>query len=120
MQARHQTVVCDPNFAAKRRQFWRGRIQHFAAVGEDAALIEVGGVWIDEGFGEKTPSLTIKYLSDAYFKILEKQPEMKEVYKLGSHWLWITPSGTALIVDTKAGRESLADDEVVKLFQPAK
>jgi Ca-activated chloride channel family protein len=79
-------------------------------------LIEVGGVWVDEGFGDKTAAVTVKYLSDAYFKLLEKQPELKEVFKLGSYLVWITPSGTALIIDVKTGQEQLSDQELAKLF----
>jgi Ca-activated chloride channel family protein len=83
-------------------------------------VIEIGGVWVDEGFGEKTPSVTVKYLSEAYFKILEKQPEMKEVFKLGQYIVWIAPSGTALIIDVKDGKEKLDDAEVAKLFTATK
>ena len=44
---------------------------------------EIGGVWIDEKFDAKTPTLVVKAQSDAYFRILELQPKMKDVYRLG-------------------------------------
>src|SRR5262249_22053301 len=34
--------------------------------------LEVGGVWIDEGFDAKTPVVAVKAQSDAYFRILER------------------------------------------------
>src|SRR5262249_27549928 len=69
--------------------------------------MEVGGVWIDEGFDAKTKTLIVKAQSDAYFRILEKQPKVKEVFQLGNHLVWVTPSGTALIIDTHDGKEKL-------------
>src|SRR5262249_47450381 len=82
--------------------------------------IELGGVWIDEGFTAKTKTLTVKAQSEAYFRILELQPQVKDVYRLGNHLLWMTPSGTALVVDTRDGKEKLDDDDINALFKPAK
>jgi Ca-activated chloride channel family protein len=78
--------------------------------------LEVGGVWIDEAFTAKTPAVSVKAQSDAYFRILERQPQMKEVFQLGNHVLWITPRGTALVVDTTAGKERISDEEIDALF----
>src|SRR5207247_4400740 len=41
--------------------------------------LEIGGVWIDEDFTAKTPALVVKCMSTAYFRILERQPQVKEV-----------------------------------------
>jgi Ca-activated chloride channel family protein len=78
--------------------------------------LEIGGVWIDEGFDAKTTTLTVKAQSDAYFKLLEKQPKLKEVFLLGNHLVWMAPNGTALVIDASNGKETLTDDEVEKLF----
>jgi Ca-activated chloride channel family protein len=82
--------------------------------------LEVGGVWIDEGFGTKTPVLVVKAQSDAYFRLLERQPKLKEVFRLGNYLVWMTPSGTALIIDTTDGKDKLADAEIDKLFVASK
>jgi Ca-activated chloride channel homolog len=79
-------------------------------------LMEIGGVWIDEGFTPKTPALVVKAQSDAYFKLLEKKPELKDVFRLGNHLVWLTPSGTALVIDLGKGQEKLSDKEIDKLF----
>src|SRR5262249_13295912 len=77
--------------------------------------LEIGGVWIDENFHAQMPTLTVKAMSDAYFRLLERQPQLKEVFQLGNHLVWVAPNGTALVVDTNDGKDRLADDEIDKL-----
>jgi len=79
-------------------------------------VIELGGVWIDEGFDVKMATVTIKAQSDAYFRLLEIQPQVKELLRLGNHLVWVTPNGTALVIDTTEGKETLGDEEINKLF----
>lgn len=81
--------------------------------------IEVGGVWIDEGFDAKTETVTVKAMSDAYFRILELFPETKDVFRLGNHLVWMTPSGKALVIDTNEGSEKMTDEDIKKLFTKA-
>ncbi len=77
--------------------------------------MEIGGLWIDEGFTLKTATVIVKAQSDAYFKLLERQPKLKEVFKLGNYLVWVAPSGTALVIDTE-GKDKLSDAEIDKLF----
>jgi Ca-activated chloride channel family protein len=78
--------------------------------------VEVGGVWIDDRFDARTPTLVVKAQSDAYFALLEKHPKLKDVFRLGNHLVWVAPSGTALVIDVKEGKEKLTDAEVEALF----
>jgi Ca-activated chloride channel family protein len=79
--------------------------------------IEIGGIWIDMGYDvKKTKTVAVRALSDAYFRLLEKHPELKEVFRMGNHLVWVTPSGTALLLDTCDGTETLTDDEIANLF----
>src|SRR5262249_2845801 len=78
--------------------------------------LEIGGVWIDEGFDAKTPTLVVKAQSDAYFRILERRPEGQDTSPPGNHARRGTARGTALVVDTTEGKEKLADDEIDRLF----
>jgi Ca-activated chloride channel family protein len=78
--------------------------------------IEIGGVWIDEKYDPKMPEVTVKAQSDAYFRILERHGEVKPVFQLGNHLVWVAPNGTALIVDASNGKEKLSDEEIDKLF----
>ena len=78
--------------------------------------MEFGGVWIDEDFTAKTKTLAVKAQSDAYFRILERQPQMKDVFQLGNHVVWIAPNGTGLVVDTTDGNEQMSDEAIDSLF----
>ncbi len=82
--------------------------------------MELGGVWIDEGFTAKMEAVTVKAQSNAYFKLLEKQPKMKDVFQLGNHLVWVTPNNTALVIDASTGKEELSDTEIDKLFAAKK
>jgi Ca-activated chloride channel family protein len=48
--------------------------------------------------------------------LLERQPKLREVFRLGNHLVWVTPNGTALVIDTSTGKDKLSDDEIAKLF----
>jgi Ca-activated chloride channel family protein len=82
--------------------------------------MEVGGVWIDDGFDPKMATVTVKAQSPAYFRILERQPQIKDVYRLGNYLLWVTPNNTALVIDTTEGKEELTDAEIDQLFAAKK
>jgi Ca-activated chloride channel family protein len=83
-------------------------------------VVEVGGIWIDEAFNAKMETVSIKAMSPAYFRILERQPQVRDVYRLGNYLVWVTPSGKALIVDQNAGLEELPDADIDRLFVAAK
>jgi Ca-activated chloride channel homolog len=76
----------------------------------------IGGVWIDTAFKEKTPALVIKAQSDAYFRLLDRHPDLKDVLRLGNRLVWMTPSGTALVVDPDDGKDKLPDADIDRLF----
>jgi Ca-activated chloride channel family protein len=78
--------------------------------------MEIGGVWIDEEFTAKTPTLSVKAQSEAYFHILERQPQMKHVFRLGNHVVWIAPNGVGLVIDSTDGIEKISDKEINSLF----
>lgn len=82
-----------------------------------ARFLDLGGVWVDEFFQgkDKNPLVTIQYLGDAYFRILELRTEMKEIFALGDRIVFVTPSGKALVIDEK-GKETLTDEEIRDLF----
>jgi len=79
-------------------------------------VVEIGGVWIDDAFDPKMTAVTVKAMSNAYFRILERQPNIREVFQLGNHIVWVSPSGTALIIDQGDGREELPDADIDRLF----
>src|SRR5262249_259111 len=78
--------------------------------------LEVRGGWVDEDFKAGMKTVTIKAMSEAYFRMLERHPEMKDVFRLGNCLAWITPSGTALVIDPSQGKEKLSDERIDALF----
>jgi Ca-activated chloride channel family protein len=78
--------------------------------------LEIGGVWIDEGFTPKLKTVVVKAMSKAYFRMLERHPEVRDVFRLGNHLVWVAPNGDALVVDTNDGREEMSDADIDRLF----
>lgn len=79
-------------------------------------VLEVGGVWIDDGYKAEAPTVVVKAQSNAYFRILEKQPAMRDVFRLGNSLVWVAPCGTALVIDANDGKDTLTDAEIDALF----
>ena len=84
------------------------------------SMIEVGGVWIDEGFQKSMPTMVIQAQSDAYFRLLEKQPQLRKLFGLGNYLIWVTPANTALVIDTQEGKNTISDKEIEQMFAPNK
>jgi Ca-activated chloride channel family protein len=82
--------------------------------------VKLNDVWTDQGFKSGMPTVQVKALSEAYFRLLEKHPELKEVFTLGTSIIWVAPSGTAVVIDPHQGKEKLDDEEISKLFAAAK
>ena len=62
------------------------------------------------------PVVTIKAQSDTYFEMLQRQPEVRDVFLLGNQVKWVTPCGTVLVIDASTGRDDLSADEIDTLF----
>lgn len=82
--------------------------------------VEIGGVWIDDQFQSGVKLVTIKAQGKAYFRILEKQMQMKDVYRLGNNVVWIAPNGDALVIDPNEGVDELDDTVIDQLFNATK
>lgn len=79
-------------------------------------LLDVGGVWIDETYDAKMTTIVVKAQSAAYFRILERHPKVRQVFQIANHLVWVTPSGTALVIDGSSGQEQLPDADIDRLF----
>ena len=78
--------------------------------------LDLGGVWVDQGFDAKLPVVKVKAQSEAYFRILERQKTMQSVFQLGNRVVWVTPSQTVLVIDAADGKTQMTDDEIDRLF----
>jgi Ca-activated chloride channel family protein len=77
---------------------------------------QVGGFWVDEAFKKNMTVVAIKAQGAAYFDILQKHPEVRDVFLLGNQVKWVTPGGLVLVIAADAGQDSLSADEIDALF----
>ena len=75
----------------------------------------INGVWMDMSWKKDNKPLEVQYLSDAYFKLLEKDPSLKKVFALGERVLVVLDSGKAVLI-TEAGKDKMTDEELKALF----
>jgi len=106
----------DANCLRNQTQLTRNAQQR---IGKDRNAVDVGGIWIDESYDVSMKTVTVKAMSPAYFRILEKNPTMRDVFRLGNHLVWVSPSRTALVIDTNSGEEEMTDAAIAALFAPA-
>jgi hypothetical protein len=76
---------------------------------------KVGDAWVDQGFTSSTPTLRLRVLGKAYFRLLNSHPELGPVFALGKRITWVSPSGTAVIVDAQ-GRDNTDQASLDRLF----
>ena len=78
--------------------------------------MEIGGVWIDEGFDAKMTTLTVKAQSDAYFKLLDRDAKIKDVLAARQPPRVGDAERHGPDHRTPAGKEELSDEEIDELF----
>jgi Ca-activated chloride channel family protein len=105
-------LSCDNNNLRGQSLLTQSAVRRVGA----ANCLEVGGVWIDERYSAKMKTVTVKAMSAAYFRILERHPGARQAFQLGNHLVWVTPSNTALIIDAANGAERLSDEDIDRLF----
>jgi len=74
------------------------------------------GVWTDTSWEKDNEPVKVKYLSDAYFKLLERDADLKEAFALGESVLVVLKSGKAVLI-AKDGKEDLTDKELGELLK---
>jgi hypothetical protein len=97
-----------------RNQSQVGRAKVRQAAGR--TCVNLRGVWVDDGFDPNLTVVKIKAQGAAYFRMLERQPQMSEVFRLGNRVVWVTPSRTVLVIDPRSGKDAMSDDEIDALF----
>ncbi len=78
-------------------------------------FVQYRGLWVDERFQADAATVSVKFGSEAYFRLLEKQPALVDAFKLGTDVIYITTAGKALVVSA-AGEEKLSDAQIDALF----
>jgi len=72
--------------------------------------------WVDQTYKSSMTSVRLRVLGAAYFRLLEKHEELTAIFALGTRITWVSPSGTALIIDDK-GQDDVADTVLDRLFK---
>ena len=72
------------------------------------------GFWVDRQYKTDMTTVEVKYLSDAYFKILAAAPELKDVFALGDRVV-VVLKGKALVIQAE-GKEDMSDKDVADLL----
>ncbi|HUR38024.1 MAG TPA: VWA domain-containing protein, partial [Planctomycetota bacterium] len=78
-------------------------------------FVQYRGLWVDERFPADAVVVTVKFGSEAYFRLIEKQPSLVEAFKLGTDVVVVTATGKALAVSS-VGEEKLTDAQIDALF----
>ncbi len=76
-------------------------------------------MWVDERFESAFAVTTVKFGSEAYFRLIELKPEIVEALKVGTSVVLVTAPGKALVVAEK-GEEKLTDEQIAELFAAKK
>lgn len=71
--------------------------------------------WVDASWKADDEPIKVKYISDAYFKLLEREPSLNKVFALGERVLVVLKSGKAILIG-KEGKEDLTKQELDDLF----
>ncbi|MDP2898371.1 MAG: VIT domain-containing protein [bacterium] len=77
----------------------------------------IRGVWVDSEFTEKMQTINVQFGSDAYFKLLELKPELKDILTLGER-LVVTVDGKAIFIAEDV-KEPISSDDLEKAFTKA-
>ena len=72
------------------------------------------GFWVDRNYKADMPTVEVKYLSDAYFKVLSAAPALQDVFALGER-IVVVLDGKALVIQDE-GTEQMTDEEVAELL----
>jgi Ca-activated chloride channel family protein len=73
------------------------------------------GMWVDEKFDAAAEMTAVKFGSEAYFKLIEKAPQLVEALKLGTRIVIVTSPGNCVAV-CGAGSEKMTDAQIDALF----
>lgn len=95
----------------------QGRLEEIPAVKTVAGrkFRKLDDTWVDERFEPGAKTVKIRAFGAAYFRLLERHGELRPILALGTHVVWVAPSGTALVVDDQ-GDDQVSDAVLDGLF----
>lgn len=84
-----------------------------AAAGK--TFVSIDGVWIDRDVQPTAVPSKIKYLSEAYFALVNHDARTRSILALGESVVWRTATGKTIAIATE-GKETLTAAEAVDLL----
>jgi Ca-activated chloride channel family protein len=78
---------------------------------------QIRGVWVDSEFTEKMETINVQFGSDAYFKLFELKPELKDILTLGDR-LILTVNGKAIFISEDV-KDPVTMEELEKVLKRA-
>jgi hypothetical protein len=79
----------------------------------NVTLLLKGEVWTDANFKKDGPVLRVKPYSEAYFKLIETIPELRETFSFSER---LIVSGRSMAIElTAQGKEQLGDADLRQL-----
>ena len=61
-------------------------------------------------------TLRLRVMGHAYFRLLAHHKDLGAILSLGNRVTWVSPSGTAIVID-KAGQDEVTDSVLDRLFE---
>ncbi len=107
--------------AAQRSATNMAAIDSFSGLRDEARVRRLGNltlvlrdsVWTDVRFKKEGPVLRVKAFSDAYFKLIDTMPELREAFSFSER---LIVSGRAMAIElTPGGKEQLSDRDLALL-----
>ncbi len=78
---------------------------------------KIGETWVDSEYKEEMTKIRVRYGSEAYFKLLELKPELKDYLALGTN-LILTVNGNAIFIeDVEKMEDEVKISELEKLLE---
>ena len=77
---------------------------------------KVGDAWVDQTFKSTMATLRLRVMGHAYFRLLAHHKELGAIFALGNRVTWVSPSGTAIVID-KSGQDEATDNVLDRLFE---
>jgi hypothetical protein len=76
-------------------------------------LVLRDGVWTDVRYKESGPVLRVKAFSDAYFKLLELQPDLRDAFSVAER---VIVAGRSMAIElSPSGEDTLSDRDLALL-----
>jgi Ca-activated chloride channel family protein len=76
-----------------------------------------GGAWIEDGAESAGETLEIRYLSQAYFDLLARRPDLREVLSMGENVTLKIDDDKTIVIRSSSGRETISSGDLTEFLE---